>query len=96
MTANGTISITATFTDDDSFKAFATGKYAVAIKEGDFYRTISDSCLLKNPEELARKDDEFKDKYWGYYEGYKVYIKKRNSGMRMKHIQQILVCSMCC
>lgn len=76
LTANGTISITATFTDDDSFKAFATGKYAVAIKEGDFYRTISDSCLLKNPEELARKDDEFKDKYWGYYEGYKVYSKK--------------------
>ena len=76
LTSDGMISITATFTDDDSFKAFAMGKYAVATKEGDFYRTISDSCLLKNPEDLARKDDEFKDKYWGYYEGYKVYSKK--------------------
>ena len=76
VSSGSEISVTVTFTDNDSFKAFAMGKYAIAVKKGDIYQIVSDSCMLKNPEDMARKDDGFKDKYWGYYEGYKVYSKK--------------------
>ena len=72
----GNLSISASFTDNDCFKAFATGKYAIAMKIKDGYQIVSDACVLKNPEIMASKEDDFKDKYWGYYEGYKVYSKK--------------------
>lgn len=77
LMSDGNISVSATFTDDDSFKAFAMGKYAVATKSGEFYQIISDSCMLQNPEKMSHAD---KDKYWGYYEGYRVYSKKGIQG----------------
>ena len=80
VSSNGTISISATFTDNDSFKAFAMGKYAIAVKRGDYYQIVSDSCMLKNPEAMTEKEEGFKDRYWGYYENYKVYSKKGIQG----------------
>ncbi|RHP51237.1 hypothetical protein DWZ37_05135 [Clostridiaceae bacterium AF31-3BH] len=76
VSSESEISVKVTFTDNDSFKAFAMGKYAIAVKKGDTYQIVSDSCMLKNPEDMACKDEDFKDYYWGYYEGRKVYSKK--------------------
>ena len=77
---DGDLSFSATFISSDGFKMEATGKYALAVKSGDSFEILSNALYISNPEAMARQDGDFKDKYWGYYEGYKVYSKKGIQG----------------
>lgn len=83
--------ISATFSSDDSFRTNMMGKYAIAIKQGYSYEVISSSMFLSNPEITASKDESFKDKYWGYYEGYKITSKKGMQGVADAYTEDLRV-----
>ena len=77
---NNKLILSSIFESSDSFAMEATGRYALATKAADQYEIRSNSLFISNPEAMARQDESFKDKYWGYYEGYKVYSKKGIQG----------------
>ena len=77
---NNKLILSSIFESSDSFAMEATGRYALATKAADQYELRSNSLFISNPEAMARQDGDFKDKYWGYYEGYKVYSKKGIQG----------------
>ena len=91
VTKGGTFEIRATFSSNDSFQSFMMGKFAVAVEDMPSYRVISSTKFLTNPDITARKDNDFKDKYWGYYEGYKVTSKKGIQGVNNAYTEDLKV-----
>ena len=83
--------ISAEFTADDSFKTVSMGKYGIAVKQGNSYQVISNLMFLSNPDALASKEEDFKDKYWGYYEGYKITSKKGIQGASAAYTEDLRV-----
>lgn len=83
--------ISAEFTADDFFKAALMGKYGIAVKQGHSYQVISNVMFLNNPDTMASKEEDFKDKYWGYYEGYKITSKKGIQGASAAYTEDLRV-----
>ena len=52
---------------------------------------ISDVQFLNNPEITVSRDEDFKDWYWGYYEGYKVTSKKGIQGVSDAYTEDLRV-----
>ena len=86
-----TFQVSAEFTANDSFKAALMGKYGIAVKLGNTYHLISNLMFLSNPDATASKDEDFKDKYWGYYEGYKITSKKGIQGISAAYTEDLRV-----
>ena len=91
VTKGGTFEIRATFSSNDSFQSFMMGKFAIAVEDMPSYRVISSTKFLTNPDITTRKDNDFKDKYWGYYEGYKVTSKKGIQGVNNAYTEDLKV-----
>lgn len=81
ISKKGSFRIEATFVSKDSFQTAMMGKYGIAVESGPAYQVISNTMFLSNPEITASKEENFKDYYWGYYEGYKVTSKKGIQGV---------------
>lgn len=88
---SGDLTISASFTSDDSFRTAAMGKYAIAVKNGSSITVISNARYLSNPDIFASKEESFKDKYMGYYEGYKITSKKGIQGVSMSYTEDLRV-----
>ena len=91
VSKGGTFLISGEFTADDGFKAALMGKYGIAIKQGHSYQVISNVMFLNNPDAMASKEEDFKDKYWGYYEGYKITSKKGIQGASAAYTEDLRV-----
>ena len=83
--------ISAEFSANDSFKTVSMGKYGIAVKQENSYQVISNLMFLSNPDALASKEEDFKDKYWGYYEGYKITSKKGIQGASAAYTEDLRV-----
>ncbi|MBS6396168.1 MAG: RICIN domain-containing protein [Clostridiales bacterium] len=83
--------IQASFSSGDNFKTAAMSKYAIAVKSSTGYWLISDAFYLSNPNIFASKAEDFKDKYWGYYEGYKITSKKGIQGVSDAYTEDLRV-----
>lgn len=90
-TKSGKLTVNAEFFSNDSFRTEAMGKYAIAVKNGSSVIVISDSMYLSNPDIFASKEESFKDKYMGYYEGYKITSKKGIQGVSMSYTEDLRV-----
>ena len=88
---SGVLTVSASFTSGDSFRTAAMGKYAIAVKNGSSIVVISDARYLSNPDIFASKEESFKDKYMGYYEGYKITSKKGIQGVSMSYTEDLRV-----
>ena len=88
---SGDLTVSASFTSGDSFRTAAMGKYAIAVKNGSSIVVISDARYLSNPDIFASKEESFKDKYMGYYEGYKITSKKGIQGVSMSYTEDLRV-----
>ena len=88
---SGDLTVSASFTSGDGFRTAAMGKYAVAVKNGSSIVVISDTRYLSNPDIFASKEESFKDKYMGYYEGYKITSKKGIQGVSMSYTEDLRV-----
>ncbi len=91
ITKGGSFQIQASFDSEDSFKTIMMSKYAIAVKKGYSYQVISDVQFLNNPEITVSQDADFKDWYWGYYEGYKVTSKKGIQGVSDAYTEDLRV-----
>ncbi len=91
VTKGGSFQIQASFDSEDSFKTIMMSKYAIAVKKGYSYQVISDVQFLNNPEITVSRDEDFKDWYWGYYEGYKVTSKKGIQGVSDAYTEDLRV-----
>ncbi len=91
VTKGGSFQIQASFDSEDSFKTIMMSKYAIAVKKGYSYQVISDVQFLNNPEITVSQDADFKDWYWGYYEGYKVTSKKGIQGVSDAYTEDLRV-----
>ena len=91
VTESEVLTVSAEFLSDDSFRTEAMGKYAIAVKNGSSVIVISDSMYLSNPDIFASKEESFKDKYMGYYEGYKITSKKGIQGVSMSYTEDLRV-----
>lgn len=91
LSLGDSFSVSAEFTSGDQFASAMTGKYAVAVKVGQNYRLVSDTRFLDNPDITASKDAAFKDRYFGYYEGYKITSKKGIQGVSEAYTEDLRV-----
>ncbi len=91
VTKSGELTVSAEFSSNDSFRTEAMGKYAIAVKSGSSVIVISDSMYLSNPDIFASKEEAFKDRYMGYYEGYKITSKKGIQGVSMSYTEDLRV-----
>lgn len=91
VTKSGVLTVSASFTSGDSFRTAALGKYAIAVKNGSSVVVISEAKYLSNPDIFASKEEAFKDKYMGYYEGYKITSKKGIQGVSMSYTEDLRV-----
>ena len=91
VTKGGSFQIQASFDSEDSFKTIMMSKYVIAVKKGYSYQVISDVQFLNNPEITVSQDADFKDWYWGYYEGYKVTSKKGIQGVSDAYTEDLRV-----
>ena len=91
VTNDNGFSVSAIFSSNDGFRMAAMGKFAIAVKNGSSVKVISDLEYLSNPDIFASKEESFKDKYMGYYEGYKITSKKGIQGASMSYTEDLRV-----
>ncbi len=79
QTQEDVFSIEAEFLSDDALGSEIMSRYAVAVEvEKGKYQLLSSGTFLENPEAVSSAK---KDKYWGYYENYKITSKKGIQGI---------------
>lgn len=86
---NGGLVANAFFSSSDSFKTLVMGQFALAVRTVNGYELISDSKFLSNPEIIKLTDDDIKDRYYGYYEGYKITSKKGIQGVSYAYTEDL-------
>lgn len=89
VTKGDSFQINATFNSSDYFRTMMMSQYAIAVKTGYSYQVISDMRFLENPDITVSADKDFKDKYWGYYENYKVTSKKGIQGVHSIYTEDL-------
>lgn len=79
----------AVFKSSDAFKTIVMGRFALAFKSSTGYCLVSDSMFLSNPNAVKLTDEDIKDRYYGYYEGYKITSKKGIQGVSSAYTEDL-------